>query len=101
MIDGVIDVDDTTAVEMCQYLLKYEGLFLGGSSGINVAGAFWLAKKLGPGHTIVTVLCDTGSGYIGKIYNEKFLAEKNIIVTKKTPQEFLDAFDGRQIKIEL
>jgi hypothetical protein len=46
-------------------------------------------------------LCDPGSGYIGKVYNEKFLAEKNIVLQKKTVQDFLDAFDGSQINVEV
>ncbi|MFS8181797.1 cysteine synthase A [Pseudovibrio denitrificans] len=61
-------------------LLQNEGLCLGGSSGINVAGAIRLAKELGPGHTIVTVLCDYGTRYQGKMFNPTFLREKGLPV---------------------
>ncbi len=59
-------------------LLAEEGLCLGGSSAINVAGAVRLARELGPGHTIVTILCDGGERYVSKLYNPKFLAEKGL-----------------------
>ena len=61
-------------------LLEHEGLCLGGSSGINVAGAIRLAKDLGPGHTIVTVLCDYGTRYQSKLFNPEFLRSKNLPV---------------------
>ena len=59
-------------------LLKEEGLCLGGSSGINVAGAIRLAEELGPGHTIVTILCDGGQRYQSKLFNPEFLKEKDL-----------------------
>jgi cysteine synthase len=59
-------------------LLRQEGLCLGGSSGINVAGAIRLARDLGPGHTIVTILADAGTRYQSKLYNPAFLREKNL-----------------------
>ena len=61
-------------------LLEHEGLCLGGSSGINVAGAVRLAKELGPGHTIVTILADYGTRYQSKLFNPEFLREKNLPV---------------------
>ncbi len=61
-------------------LLKHEGPCLGGSSGINVAGAIRLAKDLGPGHTVATVLCDYGTRYQSKLFNPAFLAEKGLPV---------------------
>jgi cysteine synthase A len=61
-------------------LLREEGLCLGGSTGINVAGAVRLAHQLGPGHTIVTVLCDFGQRYQSKLYNPAFLREKGLPV---------------------
>ena len=61
-------------------LLKNEGLCLGPSSGINVAGSIQMAKELGPGHTIVTILCDYGTRYSSKIFNAKFLESKNLPV---------------------
>ena len=59
-------------------LLQYEGLFLGGSSGINVAGAIRMAKELGPGKTIVTLLCDSGTRYQSKMFNPEFLESKGL-----------------------
>jgi cysteine synthase A len=61
-------------------LLREEGLCVGGSSGINVAGAIRLARELGPGHTIVTVLCDYGTRYQSKLFNPDFLRSKNLPV---------------------
>lgn len=61
-------------------LLKEEGLCLGGSSGINVAGAIRLAQELGPGHTIVTILCDGGQRYQSKLFNLEFLKENDLPV---------------------
>lgn len=61
-------------------LLKDEGLFLGGSTGINVAGAIRLARQMGPGHTIVTVLCDGGQRYASKLFNPEFLRSKSLPV---------------------
>jgi cysteine synthase len=73
-------VPDEEAVAIIFDLLLHEGLCLGGSSGINVAGAIRLAKDLGPGHTIVTVLCDAGSRYQSKLFNPEFLRGKNLPV---------------------
>ena len=61
-------------------LLQYEGLCLGGSSGVNVAGAIRLAQQLGPGRTIVTVLCDVGTRYQSKLFNPEFLRSKDLPV---------------------
>jgi cysteine synthase len=61
-------------------LLEHEGLCLGGSSGINVAGAIRLAKELGPGHTIVTILADYGTRYVSKLFDPKFLRSKDLPV---------------------
>jgi cysteine synthase len=60
-------------------LLREEGLFLGGSTGINVAAAVALAKQMGPGHTIVTILCDSGSRYQSRLFNQQWLAEKGLL----------------------
>jgi cysteine synthase A len=59
-------------------LLKEEGLCMGGSTGINIAGAVKLARELGPGHTIVTILCDLGTRYQSKLWNPAFLKEKGL-----------------------
>ena len=77
-VDAPFQIHDEEAVPVCFQLLKEEGLCLGGSSGINVAGAVRLAQQLGPGHTVVTVLCDYGTRYSSKLYNPEFLREKGL-----------------------
>ncbi|MDH3689560.1 MAG: cysteine synthase A [Gammaproteobacteria bacterium] len=77
-IDDAYQIPDEEALPICFDLLEHEGLCLGGSSGINVAGAMRLAKDLGPGKTIVTLLCDSGTRYLSKLYNPVFLREKNL-----------------------
>ncbi|MGB6086996.1 cysteine synthase A [Parvibaculum sp.] len=77
-IDRAYQIPDEEALPIIFDLLRYEGLCLGGSSGVNIAGAIRLAKDLGPGHTIVTVLCDYGTRYQSKLFNPAFLKEKNL-----------------------
>lgn len=77
-VDLPFQIPDEEALPVVFDLLKNEGLCLGGSSGINVAGAIRMAKELGPGHTIVTVLCDGGQRYQSKLFNPAFLAEKGL-----------------------
>ncbi len=79
-VDDAFAIPDGEALPILFDLIKYEGLCLGGSSAINVAGATRLAEALGPGHTIVTVLCDVGSRYASKLYNAEFLASKDLPV---------------------
>ncbi len=79
-IDRPYQIEDAESVSMVFDLLKHEGLCLGASSGINVAGAIRLARDLGPGHTIVTVLCDSGTRYTSKLFNPDFLRAKNLPV---------------------
>jgi cysteine synthase A len=79
-IDIAFQITDSEAIPITFELLEHEGLSLGGSSGINVAGAIRLAKELGPGHTIVTILCDGGSRYASKLYNPDFLRSKHLPV---------------------
>ncbi len=79
-VDIAFQVPDAEAVQIVFDLLEHEGLCLGGSSGINVAGAIRLAKQMGPGHTIVTVLCDYGTRYQSKLFNPEFLRSKNLPV---------------------
>ena len=79
-IDLAYQIPDEEAVKIIFDLLEHEGLCLGGSSGINVAGAIRLAKELGPGRTIVTILADYGSRYQSKLFNPQFLREKNLPV---------------------
>ena len=79
-IDTQYSIPDTEALPIIFDLLKDEGLLLGGSSAINVAGAIRLARDLGPGKTIVTILCDSGQRYQSKIWNPAFLKEKELPV---------------------
>lgn len=79
-IDVAFQIPDEEALPIIFDLLEHEGLCLGGSSGINVAGAIRLARHLGPGHTIVTVLCDYGTRYQSKLFNPEFLRAKNLPV---------------------
>jgi cysteine synthase len=78
--DVAFQIPDDEAVPIVFELLEQEGLCLGGSSGINVAGAIRLAQHLGPGHTIVTVLCDYGTRYQSKLFNPDFLRSKKLPV---------------------
>jgi cysteine synthase A len=68
-IDDAIQVEDSEAVRVIYQLLRKDGLFMGGSVGINVGAAVALAKQMGPGHTIVTVLCDGGARYQSRLFN--------------------------------
>ena len=79
-IDTAYQIPDAEALRLMFDLLEHEGLCLGGSSGINVAGAVRLAKELGPGRTIVTILADYGTRYQSKLFNPQFLREKNLPV---------------------
>ena len=79
-VDRSFQIPDEEALTICFDLLKEEGLCLGGSSGINVAGAIRLAQELGPGKTIVTILCDSGVRYQSKLFNPVFLREKGLPV---------------------
>jgi len=78
-VDDAVRVTDPSAVTMVYRLLREEGLYVGGSSGINVCGALEIAKALGPGHTIVTLLCDRGSLYFQRLFNAAWLAEKGLV----------------------
>jgi cysteine synthase A len=79
-IDVAFQIEDEEAIPLAFALQAEEGLSLGGSSGINVAGAVRLARQMGSGHTIVTILCDGGSRYASKLYNPEYLRSKNIAV---------------------
>ena len=80
--DDVYKIPDSEALPIVFDLLSEEGLCLGGSSGINVAGAVRMARDMGPGHTIVTILCDYGTRYQSKLFNAEFLAEKGLPIPK-------------------
>jgi cysteine synthase len=78
-LDDAVRIDDQSCVTMVYRLLREEGLFVGGSSGINVAAAVWLAQQMGPGHTIVTLLCDRGDLYFARLFNAAWLREKGLV----------------------
>jgi cysteine synthase A len=78
-IDDALQVDDKEAVRVVYQLLRKDGLFMGGSVGINVGAAVALAKQMGPGHTIVTVLCDGGSRYQSKLFNREWLQSRDLL----------------------
>lgn len=89
-IDLAWSISDDESVPLAHQLLHEEGWCVGGSSGVNLAGAIRLARAIGPGHTIVTVLCDAGTRYQAKLFNPKFLREKSIPV----PDWLAQAFPG-------
>ncbi|MDB5452357.1 MAG: cysteine synthase [Caulobacteraceae bacterium] len=77
-VDYAYQIPDDEALRIIFDLTEHEGLCMGGSTGVNIAGAIRLARDLGPGHTIVTILCDNGSRYISKLFNPVFLAERGL-----------------------
>ncbi len=79
-VDYAYRINDTDALNVIYDMIQYEGLCLGGSAGINMAGAAQMAKDMGPGHTIVTVLCDYGNRYQDKLFNPDFLRSKSLPV---------------------
>ncbi len=79
-IDMAFQISDEDALPILFDLAEQEGMLLGGSAAINIAGAMRLAKEMGPGHTIVTILCDGGARYASKLYNPEFLRSKNLPV---------------------
>ncbi|MCM5556062.1 cysteine synthase A [Pleomorphomonas sp. JP5] len=95
-VDFSYRVSDETALAILFDLVEHEGLCLGGSSGVNVAGAIALARELGPGHIIVTMLCDGGARYASKLYNPAFLRSKQLPVPKwlDAPRKFRPPFEA-------
>ncbi|MGZ5256269.1 MAG: cysteine synthase A, partial [Burkholderiales bacterium] len=79
-VDEAFQIPDSEAIAVVFDLLKHEGLLMGTSTGVNVAGAIRLARQLGPGHTIVTLLCDGGQRYASRLFNPEFLRSKNLPV---------------------
>ena len=77
-IDDAVQIPDSECIHVVYRLLREEGLFLGGSTGINVGAAVKIAKQLGPGHTIVTILCDSGTRYQSRLFNQEWLAAKGL-----------------------
>ena len=79
-VDYAYRIPDTEALHLIYDMIQYEGLCLGGSAGINMAGAVRMAKEMGPGHTLVTILCDYGNRYQDKLFNPEFLRSKDLPV---------------------
>ena len=84
-IDGAFSIDDNESLPILYDLIKNEGLSLGTSCGVNIAGAIRLAQKLGPGKTIITILCDRSDRYQSKLFNKKFL--QTVTLTNADPPE--------------
>ena len=82
LVDEAFQTDDNEALNIIYDLVEKQKIVLGGSSGINIAGALKLAKQMGPGKTIVTILCDNGKRYASKIFNKEFLKSKNLPIPK-------------------
>ena len=77
-IDMPFQIPDEESIPLVYDMIRQEGLSLGGSSGVNVAGALRVARELGPGHTIVTILCDGAMRYRARLFNREFLASKGL-----------------------
>ena len=82
LVDDAFQTSDTEALNIVYDLIEKQNIVLGGSSGINIAGAIKLARKMGPGKTIITILCDHGKRYASKIFNKEFLKNKNLPIPK-------------------
>jgi len=80
IVDMPFRIHDNVALQTLFDLVLEEGMCLGGSAGVNIAGAVAMAKEMGPGHTIVTMLCDYGNRYQSKLYNPEFLRSKDLPV---------------------
>ncbi|HEY4750163.1 MAG TPA: cysteine synthase A [Steroidobacteraceae bacterium] len=85
-IDDAVFIEDSESVKYVYRLLHEEGLFLGSTSGINLAAAVRVAKELGPGHTVVTVLCDGGAKYQSRLFNREWLQEKGLAASAAAPR---------------
>eukprot|EP01112_Ceratiomyxa_fruticulosa_P019194 TRINITY_DN6247_c0_g1_i2.p1 TRINITY_DN6247_c0_g1~~TRINITY_DN6247_c0_g1_i2.p1 ORF type:complete len:312 (+),score=48.97 TRINITY_DN6247_c0_g1_i2:454-1389(+) len=88
-LDGAVKCTEKEGIEMAYYVLRNDGLYIGGSSALNLVGAVKLARKLGPGKTIVTVLTDNGARYSTRMYDREWLAKNNLVPTA-TSLEFLE-----------
>ena len=94
--DFAYNISDMEALPLVFDMLEHEGLCLGASSGVNIAGAIRMAKDMGPGHTIVTILCDYGTRYQSKLFNPVFLHEKGLPVPEwleRAPADIPSAFE--------
>ncbi|XP_057765473.1 cysteine synthase 2 isoform X1 [Salvia miltiorrhiza] len=93
VLDGAFRGSDKEAVEMSRYVLKNDGLFLGSSSAMNCVGAVRVAQQMGPGHTIITILCDSGMRHLSKFYNAEYLAQYGL-TPSASGLEFLGISSG-------
>ena len=89
-LDGQFKASDEEAIEMAYWLKENEGVYVGPSAALNVVGAVKLAKKMGPGHTIVTVLCDGGGRYKSKLYTQSWLKEKGFVLRSREERDALE-----------
>lgn len=94
-VDDAFLVTDQEIVEMSRYLLREEGIFVGSSSALNCVAAVRAARRLGPGHTIVTILCDSGQRHLTKFWNDEHLREHWQLEATASGLEFLDGSDGQ------
>jgi cysteine synthase len=94
-IDDAFFVTDQETVEMSRFLLRNEGIFVGSSSAINCVAAVRAARKLGPGHTIVTVLCDSGQRHLTKFWNDEHIDQQWQLSARANHLEFLDGSTGQ------
>jgi cysteine synthase A len=100
-LDGAVLVNDVEAVHMVYRLLREDGLFLGSTSGVNVAAAVQVARLLGPGHTIVTILCDSGHKYQSRLFNRQWLIEKHLdAAAGPVSSSILDAESHRVLNVQ-
>ncbi len=94
-IDDAYRVTDAEAVEMSRFLLREEGIFVGSSSAMNCVAAVRTAKAMGPGHVIVTMLCDSGQRHLTKFWNDEHLRTAWNLESKYADLSFLDTWNGR------
>lgn len=87
-VDHAFQISDEVIVNMVHYIVRKEGLFLGSSSGANLCAAYLMAKKLGPGNKVVTILCDSGQKYVSKLFNDEFLKKRGLHITGKAEDLF-------------
>ena len=93
LVDECFQLTDEMIVNMVHYIVRTEGLFLGSSSGANLCAAYLMAKKMGPGKKIVTILCDSGQKYVSKLFNDSVLKSRGLKITGKA-EDLFPALDG-------
>ncbi len=91
--------DDKAALDTMMFVLKEEGFFVGPSAGLNILGAIWAAKIMGPGHTIVTFLCDSGNNYRSKVASEEWLKSKNLYPLDSNWEKIWNSYDQSKLRV--